>query len=744
MANITSTVTAGSYTRYLGLHAQVRIYLRVRVSATLAEDTLGKFCVIAKSTVAPTVTDFSYAAVEVTKPKNVFFVTTGADNNNNTNPLPGSVREAVGKALLNYKNKSTIKFELPTSGGVPACTLTQDLLPLVVAKNVVIDGISNADYIEASTGARPTGPAVNFVGNGSNVGLTIGTTGCRVQGILFSDFGKGILITGFVQGHSVVATGNTVVACEFEGNDIAGVAIEDGAENNTIGDDDPGQGNIFHSRYNAPNLHGNYGVYVTGYDTTGNKIVGNVIGSTSDDVSRIGGNNSQGFAIAGIGIENSPKNVIGGKAPGAGNYIMGNFGGPNLNTQPGHGILLTGEDTFKTTVQGNTFGRTPAGVYRYNKVSNIAITDGASDNLIGGSGTGQGNLILNGFNFGLLINDSEDNRVEGNQIGGPTQDDGNGIVGIGISGGSEHNVIGGKTPGAGNVIMGNGGSDAANGAGIALAGSRNNDIFGNFIGLSKAGPSLGNARGIYLHPDSDENRIGDGTPAARNVISGNFGDGIVLETADENLVFGNFIGPSVDGKTVVGNDGAGVLIFKGRENQVGDGLHATKGNTIKGNAGGGVVVKDDASFGNLIRGNDFGINTISLPINLVGGVEDSYGATANDPHDTDSGPNDLQNAPQITAVELVGGKTKITFSFSSTPGTIFYLDIHADGAFVGSTNFRTDADGDPIGLTQSINGNGSFVLTYDGNLKGKVVTLLVTANRILYGVTSEFSNYAIP
>ena len=124
-------------------------------------------------------------------------------------------------------------------------------------------------------------------------------------------------------------------------------------------------------------------------------------------------------------------------------------------------------------------------------------------------------------------------------------------------------------------------------AGIALNGPGGHTIEGNFIGTNAAGTAAlpNQQQGIFVN--SPNNVIGGTTAAARNVISGNQGQGLFLVSgANGNTVAGNYIGTNVDGTAALGNAGAGMAI-------------QSSGNTIGGTAPGSR---------NVISGNNGGVN----------------------------------------------------------------------------------------------------------------------------------------
>ena len=126
--------------------------------------------------------------------------------------------------------------------------------------------------------------------------------------------------------------------------------------------------------------------------------------------------------------------------------------------------------------------------------------------------------------------------------------------------GASNNVIGGA-PGAGNVISGN----DQYGVNVIGAGTSNNRVIGNIIGLDLNGDvDLGNAQmGVGVGQGATANIIGEaGTP---NVISGNNQNGVFLVDAgtSNNRVQNNFIGLDITGSLARPNGIDGVRLDAG-------------------------------------------------------------------------------------------------------------------------------------------------------------------------------------
>src|SRR5205085_2188438 len=254
------------------------------------------------------------------------------------------------------------------------------------------------------------------------------------------------------------------------------------------------------------------------------------------------------------------------------------------------------------------------------------------------------------------------NKIQGNYIGTNAA----GTAGLGFGTGidflrTNDTLIGGTVTGAGNVISGN------SGYGITLDGSRNL-IQGNFIGTNATGTAKvpNGAFGILMVADGfnaeSNNTIGGTTPAARNIISGSGSHGIRFElqaSTTGNLIQGNYIGTDVNGTGNLGNAGFGIDLQCIDNNTIG-GTAAGAGNVVAFNGLDGVRVVSCSSGGvvsgvnNSILGNSIFSNT-RLGINLLGGIENVFGVTPNDPGDADTGANNLQNYPVLTAVSSAGG-----------------------------------------------------------------------------------------
>ena len=125
--------------------------------------------------------------------------------------------------------------------------------------------------------------------------------------------------------------------------------------------------------------------------------------------------------------------------------------------------------------------------------------------------------------------------------------------------------------------------------GILISGNQNM-VEGNYIGTDATGTQpQGNGIGVEIL-GSSSNTIGGTTAAARNIISGNAQDGILITYGDQNLVEGNFIGTNASG-TRLPNGGDGVGLTGAGNNTGGNtigGTTAGASNVISGNTGSGI------------------------------------------------------------------------------------------------------------------------------------------------------------
>ncbi len=128
--------------------------------------------------------------------------------------------------------------------------------------------------------------------------------------------------------------------------------------------------------------------------------------------------------------------------------------------------------------------------------------------------------------------------------------------------------------------------------GILLQSNGDNVVTGNFIGTDTTGSiDLGNAgSGVWIH-DSPSNIIGGTNPEERNLISGNGSAGVGLSsnTSTDNGVQGNLIGTDITGAIDLGNSGDGI-IFNSATNNVIGGTSSGARNLISANDSNGIQI----------------------------------------------------------------------------------------------------------------------------------------------------------
>ncbi len=317
-----------------------------------------------------------------------------------------------------------------------------------------------------------------FIVNGAWGNLIGGNTpaarnllsGNNQNGVFFSDPGTSSnQIFGNYIG--VDATGTNALP-----NQQSGIAIVSGASANQIGSPDPATRNI---------ISGNVGdgVFLANTNTSFNVIQGNYIGTDTSGVVAIS-NLVEGVAI----FDSAQSNQIGGAIAGAGNVI---------SASQFHGIFISDTNTMGNSVQGNDIGVGADGfTHLGNGVEGVAIQNGASSNLIGGTVAAARNILSGNGTRGVWMSDpgTVGNRVEGNYIG--VAADGVTVVsnlmeGVVIVNGAQGNIVGFDVSGvgAGNVIANSGLEGVAiydpNTTGNTI---RGNAIFNNTkLGINLAG-----------------------------------------------------------------------------------------------------------------------------------------------------------------------------------------------------------------------------------------------------------------
>ncbi len=273
------------------------------------------------------------------------------------------------------------------------------------------------------------------------------------------------------------------------------------------------------------------------------------------------------------------------------------------------------------------------------------------------------------------------------------------------------------------------------GDGIELDRHSGHVIEGNFIGTNANGTGAqGNSTGIFV--GSDDTTIGGTTAAARNIISGN-GYGIYMDSVQNVVVQGNFIGTDVTGTGDVHNTREGIYMHASSDNTIG-GTTAGAGNTIAFN---GPAFGDNGitlalyffgiGTGNLIQGNSIFSNA-GLGIDLL-----PAGVTPNDDGDGDSGPNYLQNFPVLTSAVSGGSRTRVEGTLNSAPDTSFTLEFFANSACDASGYGEGET---PLGtavVTTDGGGNAGFNVTFATVVPaGQFITATATNPN---NNTSEFS-----
>jgi hypothetical protein len=506
------------------------------------------------------------------------------------------------------------------------------------ASNTVVEGnfIGTNAAGDADLGNSGAGVVLQ-----SSSGSLVGGPANAAQNIISGNGATGVTVAGTSATGNVISNnhiGTDADAGKDLGNSLSGVTVN-GAPDAVVGGngadgagkdvgDAQGEGNIISG-------NGQHGVSISGIDASGTKIQGNFIGLNRNG----NGFSNIGNTRDGVLVSSTPQVEIGGTGS-----TFSNGQGNAISDNGQHGVEIAGQSSTNNKVLGNRIGTDFNGGSDFGNAQDGVRIGNASNNTIGGQVAGARNVISGNDANGVVIsgtNSATFNKVEGNYIG--TDASGTGALGnnlgnaeVGVRVETPGNFVGGTTSGAGNVISGNGGTGVSILA-TAVSSAANNQIQGNFIG-------------------TDKDSTGD---------LGNTLDGVSIEGAS-----GNFIGGTVAGAR----------------------------NVVSGNDGDGVLVISTGATGNRILRNSI-FSNVGLGIDLAGGTENAAGATSNDAQDPDTGPNNLQNKPVLDSAITTGGSTTIAGRLNSTPNRTFTIQYFSNPSgdegqkFVGQRSVTTNANG---------------------------------------------------
>lgn len=325
--------------------------------------------------------------------------------------------------------------------------------------------------------------------------------------------------------------------------------------------------------------------------------------------------------------------------------------------------------------------------------------------------------------------EAADAVIAGNFLGTDgTADLGNGN---GVSSIANNTRVGSTSPADRNVISGN---TSYGVVGVAVSGMT---IQGNYVGTNAAGTAAiaNDLCGIDLRITGGTNTIGGTTVGAGNVISGNTYCGLLAGSG--NIIRGNLIGLRADSTVAVPN-GIGIVNDVGATNVTVGGIGAGEANVIAGNAGAGVRFSSLTTAGANIRRNSI-FNNGALGIDLQHPSELPNGVNTNDFSDPDTGPNGLQNYPEITFAQQ-GVTANIVATLNTAPNSAlgYAVDFFSSPTCdpTGYGEGQTYLGSVPTNPTDANGDTGTFNFVPTSLTPGHFVTATATDS---LGNTSEFS-----
>jgi hypothetical protein len=548
------------------------------------------------------------------------------------------------------------------------------------------------DYLGYAPGSIPfqvpngTGIVVNVTSPASAAPNTIGGTSPGQGNMISGNKGAGIAVFSpcLIEGNLIGtnAAGTTALP-----NGTDGINVEASA---TIGGTTSGADNVISG-------NGQYGLYINAPCL----VVGNRIGTNASGTAGVPNTGD------GIDVESSGA-TIGGASAGTGNLISGNEGdGLSINAS--------------CLVEGNLIGTDITGTTPLANYEGVLVMGG--NPTIGGTSAGAGNILSGNLNDGLDVQASC--LIEGNFIGtnaAGTTAVGNGYIGVEIQIGGAGTTVGGTTPGAGNVISGN--------SSYGVKVTDRSLVEGNLIGTNAAGTAAvpNKFSGVYV--EANGATIGGALAGAGNTVSGNSGDGILV--GEPCLVEGNLIGTTAAGTSALPNTSDGIdVVYSG--STIGGTAAGTR-NLISGNTGYGIHLQSSSLIeGNLIGTNLAGTAAIANTIAgiYVGGSGATIGGSSSGDANIISGNYsagiDIESSCTVVG-NFIGTDVTGTVAVPNQSDGIY---VGATGAMIGGT---LSGDANIISGNFGFGVNIEASCTVAGNLIGTDITGTAALGNLTDGI----------
>ena len=516
---------------------------------------------------------------------------------------------------------------------------------------------------------------------------TVGGASFEARNTISSNGTGGVTIEGIGTSNNLVVgnfIGTNAGGTAALGNALEGIGFINGATNNTAG-------GAAASARNLIDASGQGGVDIFGVGTSGNVVAGNYIGLDISGTQAIG-NHGAGVVIFG----SAQNNTIGGTTTSARNVISGSTA---FSIFPGFGVYLTNNGlgsapTGPVTgnlVEGNYIGTNYTGAMAVPNAIGVEIQT-ASNNTIGGTTTGAGNLIAynSGAGVAVLGPSSTGDAIRANSI----HDNG----GLGIQLGNANNnqafptLTTATRSAAGAVISG------------TLSSSPNTTFAIDFFANSAADPSGFGEGQIYLGSASVTTDLSGAAtfttsfalaPAGQQFISATATDPIGdTSQFSQDIVLPAYLPPTASAGGPYTMTYGGSVTFNGSASQSPEGYPLTYSWTVNGVAGAASGVSPTLTWSQLQADGVAASQVYSVNVQ----VSDGHGPPITSPNTTLTVNQAGTTTTGSAAPSPASLGTTVTFTATvaaAAPGT---------GTPTGTVDFFDTTTGADLGTGALVNG----------------------------------------